>query len=176
MVYPKGLEADPDPTDSFSNVEQTVEIGESQPLGPGLLVLTNWQNGAKLSVAFEVIEVLSAQGGTGGLGPGDGGCAALDSFNASAQDLLQQSCFGCHGGNNGQATAAVDMSELQANPAIACAQVKNRVSPADPPASQLFITTDPGGNAAHPFKFGGDANAFNAFRQSTSIWISAEQQ
>jgi hypothetical protein len=66
------------------------------------------------------------------------------------------------------------MSGLQTDPAKACAQIKNRVSPADPPSSQIFITTDPGGNAAHPFKFGGNADTFNNFRNSVSTWIAAE--
>jgi len=175
VVYPKGLEADPDPTDSFSNFEDRVGIGESETLGPGTLILTNWQNGAKLSVAFELIEPLGGGGGEGGGGSGTGGCVAVDLFTANAQGPLQNNCAGCHGGNNGQATSALDMSDLQGDPASACAQVKNRVSPGDPPSSQIFITTDPGGNAAHPFKFGGDANAWNAFRESTSNWITAEQ-
>ena len=78
-------------------------------------------------------------------------------------------------GGNGQASAALDMSELANDAAKACAQVKNRVNPADPPASQIFITTNPNGNAAHPYKFGGIADTFNNFRSGLSIWIAAEQ-
>lgn len=175
VVYPKGVDPDPDPTDSFSNVDQYVDVGLSDVLGPGILILTNWTVGAKLSVAFERIEPYSSQLGTGGSGPGGGGCIDVASFTANAQGPLQNNCFTCHGGANGGATAAVDMSDLQADPAAACAQVKNRVSPTNPPASQIYVTTDPNGNAAHPYKFNGNAGAFNTFRDSTSIWVSAEQ-
>jgi len=67
------------------------------------------------------------------------------------------------------------MSALNTDSAKACAQIKNRVNPDDPTASQLFVTTDPGGNAAHPFKFGGNAGNFNTFRDSVSIWVAAEK-
>ena len=81
----------------------------------------------------------------------------------------------CHGGNNGQATAAVDMSKLGSDDAAACAQIKNRVNTADPPSSQLFVTTDPNGNAAHPYKFNGDDQAFADFQDAVTQWIMAEQ-
>jgi hypothetical protein len=67
------------------------------------------------------------------------------------------------------------MTALSSDTTKACAQIKNRVNPLDPASSQLFITTDPGGNAAHPFKFGGNAGAFNTFRDSVSIWVTAEK-
>jgi hypothetical protein len=67
------------------------------------------------------------------------------------------------------------MTALTSDPAAACSQIKNRVSPASAGSSQLFITTDPAGNAAHPFKFGGDSGKFDAFKQSVSQWISAEK-
>lgn len=177
VVYPKGLDADPDPTDSFSAYEDYIDVGISQPFDAGLLILTNWRTDARLSVAFEVIEPYTATGGGGAGGPGGGGgCINVDSFIANAQGQLQQNCVNCHGGNNGQATSALDMTQLGTDPAAACAQVKNRVTPEDPPSSQIFITTDPAGNAAHPFKFGGDGNAFGGFRASVSNWIAAEQQ
>jgi len=174
VVHPLGKPAIPDPVDSFSNVDQTFEAGNSDALGPGTLILVNWANGAKLSLAFEKIE---KQGGVdpdaGDGGDPTGGCKDVASFQANAQGPMNV-CTNCHAGGNGQATAAVDMSGLQTDPAKACAQIKNRVNPADPPASQLFITTDPGGNAAHPFKFGGNADTFNNFRNSVSTWIAAE--
>ena len=53
-------------------------------------------------------------------------------------------------------------------------RILNRVDLNNPAQSQLFITTDPGGNASHPFKFGGNAGNFNNFRDSVSQWITAE--
>ena len=171
-VYPKGEAPDPDPVDSFSNVDQTIQPGASDTLGPGTVVLVNWQEGAKLGLVFETIEANEMPDPDAGTP--DGGCKAVDSFNTNAKPRFQV-CTNCHAGGNGQAKAAVDMSQLNSDPAAACAQIKNRVTPADPPKSQIFITTDPGGNAAHPYKFGGDGNLFGNFRNDVSKWIAAEQ-
>lgn len=174
-VYPIKKENDPDPVDSLSNVDQTFEAGQAGTLGPGTLILTNWQKGAKLSVAFEKIEPAVAEADAGADGGTEGGCKDVASFNANAAALLKQNCQGCHGGQNPQAKGAVDMSALASDAAAACSQIKNRVSPDNPGSSQLFITTDPGGNAAHPFKFGGSNGKFDAFKQSVSTWIAAEK-
>ncbi|MFS8071836.1 MAG: hypothetical protein ACMG6S_36155 [Byssovorax sp.] len=175
-VYPIGKEPDPDPVDSLSNIDQSFEAGQAGTLGPGTLILTNWQLGAKLAVAFQSIESISLPVTDGGADGGiTGGCKDVASFGANAAALLKQSCQNCHGGNNPQAKGALDMSSLASDEAAACSQVKNRVSPANVGSSQLFITTDPGGNAAHPFKFGGNDANFNAFKQSVSKWISAEK-
>lgn len=171
-VYPKGGEPDPDVADSFSNVDQTFLPGESGTLGPGTVILVNWQDSARLGLVFETIEPHAPAEPDGGAP--EGGCKALDAFNNNAKTKFQV-CTNCHGGGNGQAVAAVDMSKLTSDPAAACAQIKNRVTPADPPKSQIFITTDPGGNAAHPYKFGGNATTFNSFRNDVSLWIAAEQ-
>ncbi len=177
VVYPKGKKASPDPVDSFSNVDQYFEAGEADTLGPGTVVITNWAANAKLSVAFQVIEPISSEVGDGGVEGGvAGGCKDVGAFMANAQQLLQQNCVGCHGGGNAGAKGAVDMSSLGADPAAACAQVKNRVNPDDAAQSQIFITTDPGGNAAHPYKFGGNGGNFSAFRTQVSQWITAEKQ
>lgn len=176
VVSPVGKPADPDPVDSFSNVEQTFEAGAASTLGPGTLVLANWQPNAKLSLAFEEIDVVTEMmmpdGGTTTTG---GGCKDVASFMANAQGPLKQNCTGCHAGGNGQAKGAVDMSKIDSDPAAACAQVKNRVDPQNPAQSQLFITTDPGGNAAHPYKFGGSNNNFNTFETAVTKWIQAEK-
>lgn len=175
-VYPKGGDPDPDPADSFSNVDQYVDYSTSEALGPGTLILTNWVQGGKLQISFENIELystLSPDGGDGGLA---GGCANVDSFISNAKSSFGQ-CLGCHGGNNGQATAAVDMQGLvnDADVPNACAQIKNRVSLQDPPQSQLFITTDPNGNAAHPYKFNQNQGAFDGFKAAVSVWIADEK-
>lgn len=176
VMYPVGTDPVPDPVDSFSNVDQTFERGQSGTLGPGTLVLVNWQKDARLSLAFEKIELVvppDPDAGDGGMDPD--GCKDLAAFDANAKVNFQQRCLSCHGGGNGQATAALDMSELASNAANACAQIKNRVNPGDPPQSQIFITTNPNGNAAHPYKFGGNGDTFNNFRSAVSIWIAAEQ-
>jgi cytochrome c553 len=176
VVFPKGgAQPEPDPIDSFSNVDEYFDVGDSKPLGPGTMVLTNWSQGAKLSVAFEKIEPFSSEMPDGGDGGITGGCVDVDSFIANAQGPLGV-CASCHAGQNGGATGAVDMTELQSDAAAACAQVRNRINPNSPAQSQVFISTNPDGNAGHPFKFNGDGNAFNAFMASLTPWITAEQQ
>lgn len=177
-VYPKGGNPNPDPADSFSNVDQYIEYARAEPLGPGTLILTNWVPEGKLQISFEKIEKYSMLDVDGGMDGGlEGGCKNVDAFNMNAKGQFN-TCFSmCHGGQNGQATAAVDMTGLvgDADVTNGCAQIRNRVNPENPPQSQLFITTNPGGGAAHPYKFGGDQNAFNGFQNAVSVWIATEK-
>jgi len=178
VIYPKNQEPDPDPVDNFSGFDSYFDPNTSSDLGQGTVLLDNWVPEAKLSIVFEVVEPYTA-GGTGGAGGTTtgtgGGCKDVAEFMTSAQPKFQSSCFGCHGGANAMANAAVDMSKLSSDPAAACAQILNRVKPADAPNSQIFITTDPSGTAAHPFKFGGNQGSFDSFKTSVSTWITAEQ-
>lgn len=174
-VYPAGSDdGEPDPVDSFSNVAQDVNPGTAQEFGPGTLVLTNWVEGGKISIAFSAVNTIDplGMGGGGGGGP-VGPCGALQSFVDNASGPLGN-CTGCHGGGNQTATNAVDMSSLGTSPDETCGQILNRVNLGNPPASQIFVTTDPNGNAGHPFKFGGNAANFNAFVSAVSIWIQEE--
>jgi cytochrome c553 len=167
-------QVEPDPIDSFSNVDATFEAGESAALGPGSLLLTNWRTGGKLSVAFDTLDVVEPfDPGAGGGGPVSG-CVDPQAFNDNARGPLQNNCAGCHGGGNTTASNAVDMSSLDDDPEASCAQLHNRVNFDNPAQSQLFITTDPGGNATHPFKFGGNAGAFNNFVDAVTAWIEKE--
>ncbi len=178
-VFPAGsMDGQPDPVDSFSNVMQELAPGQSASLGPGKVILTNWKDGAKLSLAFETIAATDPNAGGGGAGGGGaspGGCKAVAAFKANVAPSLANPCFSCHGGANGTATAAVDMKALMTDPAATCAQVLNRVNVTDPAKSQLFVTTNPGGNATHPYKFGGNQANFNNFVSSVTKWIQQEK-
>jgi hypothetical protein len=178
-VYPKGKDVDPDPVDSFADLDHKFPESSAELLGVGTLILTNWESEAKLGVAFEIAEPYNSMTGAGGGGGAGGGstggaCSAQAEFDASAKPQFQNKCVGCHGGSNGSATAAVDMSQLGSNSSAACGQILNRVDPTDPPSSQIFVTTDPNGNAAHPFKFAGSTTDFNNFKNQVSTWIQAE--
>ncbi len=176
VVYPKGKTADPDPVDNFAGLDSYVDTQSSTGLGQGTVILDNWVADGKLSIVFETADPWTdgGSGGAGGGSTGGTGCKDLTAFNSAAAPQFQNRCFGCHGGGNPAANAAVDMSALSTNPAAACAQIKNRVKPADPASSQIFITTDPGGNAAHPFKFGGNATQFQNFESAITPWIMGE--
>lgn len=175
VVHPVGLDPSPDPIDSFSNIDSYFEPGVSGLLGPGLLVLTNWSPGARLSIAFELIEPYAGMGAGDDAGTAPGACGSPDLFDTDAKAPLQAACFGCHGGGNQQANAALDMSKLTSDPAAACGQILNRVKPNDPENSQIFINTDPGGGAAHPYKFP-SAAAWEDFKDALTPWIVAEGQ
>lgn len=178
VVYPKGLDPDPDPVDNFAGLDVKFEEGTTGTLSTGTMVLTNWKSGSKVSIVFEVAEAyvaMSGEGGGGGGGPGSA-CGAVQEFTDNARAPLTASCVNCHGGNNTQATNALDMSDLAGNPGETCGQVKNRVNLANPNASQLFVTTDPNGNAAHPFKFQGNQQNFQNFRAALTAWIQIEAQ
>ncbi|HSN99004.1 MAG TPA: hypothetical protein VLS89_11985 [Candidatus Nanopelagicales bacterium] len=170
VVYPRSQEADPDPGDNFFGFEDFIDIGTVEPLGPGTLVLSNWKKDARLSVAFESIAKYLPDEGGGN----DGACVEQALFDANARNQFQQSCGGCHGGGMADATAAVDMRDLQNDPVQACAQIRNRIDLTTPANSQVFIVTMPGGNAAHPFKFGGNQTNYNNFRTAVSMWADQE--
>ena len=176
VVYPVAKMPDPDPVDSFNGFDSFFAQDTSTTLGPGTLLLDNWAVDGKLSIVFEKIELYTMSTGNGGGGStsSGSGCKALTDFTTSAAPQFQQRCFGCHGGANAMAMAAVDMSQLMSNAGVACAQIKARVKPTDAANSQIFITTDPAGNAAHPFKFGGSTTQFNSFKTTVSTWITKE--
>jgi hypothetical protein len=173
VVFPLNAEADPDPVDSFSNIDDTYDPGTGGELGPGTLFLTNWKPKAKLSVAFKEIEKIDTAVMDGGMDTG--GCKDVAAFMANAQQRFSGNCSACHAGGNQAAKGALDMSDITNDPAAACAQIRYRVKPDDPPGSQIFVTTNPNGNAAHPFKFGGNAMVWNAFVTDVSKWIAAEK-
>ncbi len=178
-VYPKGKPASPDPVDSFSDLDQRYAQGTANPLGVGMVVLTNWKPTAKLGIGFGLLEPYVANDGMGGGGGAGGGstggpCSAQTEFEQFAVGQLQMRCSGCHGGGNAGATGALDMSDLATDPSAACGQVLNRVNTTTPAQSQIFVVTDPGGNSGHPYKFGGNAANFNTFRDQVSMWVSAE--
>jgi hypothetical protein len=175
-VYPKGEDGTVDPVDSFADLDQRFDENTAESLGVGLVILTNWEPEAKLGLGFELAEPhTSGQGvgGGGGGGPLGGGCVAVTEFEDNVVAALQP-CLQCHGGNNTGATSAVDMSELGSNPAATCGQVKNRVNLDTPAQSQLFLVTNPDGNASHPFKFNGNAGNWNNFMTDVTVWINAE--
>ncbi|MRG93532.1 hypothetical protein [Polyangium spumosum] len=169
-VYVPGQKGDPDPVDSFSNLDQTFTLGGENTLGTGELVLTNWQKGAYVGIAFELIEVYG-----GNAGPGTG-CKDLAMFKANVAPAMQTCMMKCHGGTNPQAKGTMDLSELNAMmPDAACQEVRARIKPGDPATSQILQVTDPVQPIVHMYKFDGDLNAYNAFKAKVEPWIMAEQ-
>ena len=168
IVHPLEKEPSPDLADSFSNVDQTYTAGTSGPLGPGTVLLVNWTKDAKMSFAFEKLELVTPAGAP------IGGCKSVPAFEMNAKGPMA-TCFACHDGTDEQAKAAMDMSALLSDAALACGQIRNRINIADPAKSQIFVNSNPQGNAAHPFHFDGNVAAFDSFKTNVSKWIVLEQ-
>lgn len=172
--------ATPDPVDRFSDIDLTVAASMSSPLGGGTAVFVNIQPDAKLSIHFKVAELANGGSTTGGGGITGGGCKSVAGFTQYAQPLLAQNCASCHAGGNASATAATDMTKINdlsaTGQATACAQILSRVDKTSIPTSGIFVCTNPGQTATHPFKFNGDQNAFNGFESQVTMWINQEIQ
>jgi cytochrome c553 len=152
---------------SFSNTDETVAAGQSSPLGPGLLILTDWIQGAQMKVEFTAIAKAAAT--DGGL---TGGCKALATFTSDAVPAIQANqCLTCHGAG-GSGNAAMDLSGLASNPpndATACAQALAQANPANPAQSEIILA--PTGQVAnHPFQ-----GASQSFVTMMETWIAAEK-
>jgi cytochrome c553 len=154
---------------SFSNLVQTVGAATTTPLGPGLLVLTDWVAGAQMKIEFTaLVKATVADGGAGATG----GCKALGSFTQNAVPAIQaNTCLNCHN-TGGSGNASMDLSALAQNPpdyATACAQALSEANPQNPGQSEIILA--PTGQVAnHPFK-----NASQSFVQMMETWITAEQ-
>lgn len=170
-VYAPSEPPDPDPVDSFSNVDQTFTIDTDPTLGTGQLVLTNWTKGAYLGLAFELIEVYGGTPGTGS------GCVDITSFHDNVVPAMQYCKDNCHGGTNPQAKNTMDLSGLNAaTPTDACVQVRARITPGDPDTSPILIVTNPQEPVYHMYKFSGNVNKYNSFKDNVSPWIVSEGQ
>jgi cytochrome c553 len=153
---------------SFSNTDQTVAAGQTAPLGPGLLILTQWSAGAQMKIEFTAITKVTVSADAGLTG----GCKAVADFQADAYPAIQaNTCLTCHGAG-GSGNAAMDLSALQSNPpdyATGCAQALSQANPQNPAQSEIILA--PTGQVAnHPFK-----NASQSFVTMMETWIAAEK-
>jgi hypothetical protein len=165
----------PDVADSFSNLDQTVPAGQTQPLGVGLFVLdvdntigSDWTSADQIVIQFTSLTKVSASG-DGGTDGSAGGCKAVATFTADAVPAIQaNTCLTCHQGENAEATTNLDLTMIGTDNAAACAQALLQVNLTDPTQSNI-IQAPTGGIPAHPFK-GASAN----FKTMMLDWIMAE--
>ena len=168
-VYPVGGGQEPDPVDSFSNVDQTLDLTSKPALGTGTLILTNWQKDARLGLAFETAAVTGA-------GTPLTQCKHPEAFLSAVVPQLQYCATHCHGGKEAKPTATMDLTQLAEMPPLdACAQVLVRINPKDPDASDLLVVTDPSKQVAHGYKFAGSKTDYSAFKAAVSPWINSEK-
>ena len=152
---------------SFSNEDQTVAAGQTAPLGPGLLILTQWSTGAQMKIEFTTLAPATVA--DGGL---TGGCKAVSSFTTNAVPAIQaNTCLNCHN-TGGSGNSAMDLSGLAANPpndATACAQALAQANPASPAQSNIILAPT-GKLVNHPF-----TSASQSFVTMMETWIAAEK-
>jgi hypothetical protein len=171
-VYPDGGGEEPDPIDSFSSVDASIDLNGDGTLGTGTLILTNWQKGGRIGLAFETAEV-------SGLGTPLDGCKSDTTKAQFVKEVipqLQYCAATCHSGMKDKPTAAMNLSQLMMMPVdAACAQVRARIHPGDPDTSDILIVTDPSKQVAHGYKFAGNKSKYSAFKAAVSPWINAEK-
>jgi hypothetical protein len=167
-VYPSGGGQQPDPVDSFSNLDQTLGLNDNPSLGTGTLILTNWQKDAHLGLAFETAEVT-------GEGTPIVMCNNPTLFLSAVVPQLQYCAAKCHGGQQVKPTATMNLKKLAEMPPLdACAQVLARIHPKDPDTSDILMVTDPSKQIAHGYKFAGNKTQYSAFKAAVTPWINAE--
>lgn len=167
-MYPdEGGDPVPDPADSYSGLDDLFEVTGRRKLGTGTLVHTAWQKDAYLGLAFELVEIVG-----GYIPPTD--CLALAAFDGNAKPALNVCATQCHGGQNPQATGAMDLSKLATDSAKSCRQVRARIKPGQPAQSQVLLVTNPLDLSAHVFKFQGSLTAYDTFKNQVTPWINAE--
>ncbi len=168
-AYAEGSEPVPDPSDSFSLIDDIFALDTQITLGTGTLVHTAWTKDAYLSIGFEGLELVGDF-----LPPID--CVDQAEFDANVAPALATCADNCHAGENAQAQGAMDLAKLDSEPAEACKQVRARIKPGNPDSSQILIVTNPLDPAVHLFKFQGSLSAYNSFKSEVSPWILAEDQ
>ena len=171
-VYPAGGGEEPDPIDSLSNVDQTMDLNDDPALGTGTVILTNWQKDARIGLAFEDASVA-------GEGTPLDGCksdATKALFMKDVVPALQYCAATCHDGMQAKPTAAMSLAKLTMMPPDeVCARVRARIHPGDPETSDILVVTDPSKQVAHGFKFAGNKGKYSAFKTAVTPWINSEK-
>jgi hypothetical protein len=153
---------------SNSTVDVTAGAGTSKTIN-SILYFYNWQAGSKLRIEFQKIETATVMGSDGGM---QSGCKDVPTFQSSAAPQLQQ-CLGCHGGNNAQATNALDLKALTGQPdyAAACTQARFKINFQNKPQSPIVV--DPRDKLNnHPYQV--PAGNANAYTTGLMNWINKE--
>lgn len=155
---------------TFSTVDISVPAGGTATIG-ALFYFFNWTNGSKARIQFQKIEKATVAGSDGGTASG---CKDVPTFQNSAAPTLTGQCVSCHGGGNGNATAAFDLSKLTGTPdyAAACTQARFKINLANKPQSNLLLAPLNGSGLNHPVK--PFANTGAGGYTSLLTWVNKE--
>ena len=172
-----------DQIDRFFNVKMNLMMTatpEEQQIGGGTAAFVGFHAGPmdKLTIHFKAAKLYQTDPGSGGGGGGDAGCKKLDLFKAGAQGPLNTNCRSCHGGQDANATSAMNITGVDGtdDPTLqaACNQVRTRVNFQTIDQSGIFLASVPG-NGNHPFTFNGNTGAHDAFKTALNPWIVGER-
>jgi mono/diheme cytochrome c family protein len=173
-----------DTIDRFFNVKINSMANETTMIGGGTAAFIGFTATDKMSIHFKVLKAYQPETGMGeGGGDNGGGCKALASFKTNAQNLFAnavpgagQSCLSCHGGQNGNATSAMNItgvnSQTDATIQTACNQIRTRINTTTIDQSGIYLAPDPANNN-HPFKL--TAAQLTTFKNGVNVWINAEK-
>lgn len=175
-----------DTIDRFFNIKINSMANMTTMIGGGTAAFVGFNATDKMSIHFKVLKAYqpdNGMGGGGGGGDNGGGCKALASFKTNAQALFSNpvggagnSCRGCHAGQNGNATSAMNItgvdSTTDATIQTACNQIRTRINTTDLNQSGVYLAADPA-NQNHPFKF--TAAQLTTFKNGVNVWINAEK-
>jgi len=171
-----------DTIDRFYNIKINAMGTATTPIGGGTAAFIGFLPTDKIAIGFKQLKAFQPDAG-GGMTIDAGGCKVLASFKANAQAQFSanvggagQNCLQCHGGQNGNATSAMNItgvnSATDATIQTACNQIKTRINLTDIPTSGVFLAADPANNN-HPFKF--TAAQLATFKTAVSVWANAEK-
>jgi hypothetical protein len=180
VSWPQGAEPVPDSIDRFYNVKMNLTptaTAEEQQIAGGTAAFIGFNPANSITIHFKTVDVYQVEGNGGG-GTGAVGCKDLASFKANAQQPINNACASCHAGANPNATSAMNITGINtADDTMiqrACNQVRTRVNFQTIDQSGIYLATVPG-NTNHPFSFGGDINAHDAFKAAVNVWINVEK-
>lgn len=177
VSHPEGAEPLPDTIDRFFNVKMNLMANLDEQIAGGTAAFVGFVATDKISIHFKSIKAFQPETGPDPGTGGPGGCKDLTSFKANAAPRFAASCLSCHGGQNNNATSAMNITGVNsADDAVvqlACNQALSRANTTTPETSGVLLAADPA-NANHPFRFP-DAGTFAAFRDPVLVWINAEK-
>jgi hypothetical protein len=155
--------AAPDPSDSFSNLDQSIPGNMTAAMGPGTLLLTGYTAGQKLNVVFKLIEGKVITAGA------PAGCKSVANFTTNVKPLLQANCNTCHVGAN--PTAGLSFDFTASTDAVICANALTEINTTTPANSLLLMRPNPAVNDMHPKKI----TNYAAYQTAVTNWINLEK-
>ena len=166
-----------DPADSLGIVDLSVPANGSMTIGGGTVLLTNAPTNdpnTRIGIAFETLEKSQVQ-------PVMVACKDFKDFNPALVNDLKGCAATCHGGRNGAATSAYDMT-LSTSTDMAklmgfCISSLGRINKTTPNKSILLLQAIPqaqGGTPNHPFKYSLAAD-ITRFTNEVTAWAAGEK-